>query len=72
MRIALQTLKEHQLYAEFSKCEFYLEKLSFLGYIISKDGITIDPAKIEAIAKWKQLENPIEVRSLLGLVGYYH
>ena len=59
------------MYAEFSKCEFYLEKLSFLGYIISKDGITIDPAKIEAIAKWKQLENPIEVRSLLGLVGYY-
>ena len=61
LRIVLQTLREHQLFAKFSKCEFWLEKVAFLGHIISKDGLTIDPAKVEAVVKWKWPENPTEV-----------
>ena len=49
LRIALQTLREHQLYAKFSKCEFWWEKISFLGHIISQAGILVDPAKVEAL-----------------------
>ncbi|XP_071921767.1 uncharacterized mitochondrial protein AtMg00860-like [Coffea arabica] len=72
LRIVLQTLREHQLFAKFSKCEFWLEKVAFLGHIISQDGLAVDPAKVEAIAKWKRPENPTEVRSFLGLAGYYY
>ena len=53
LRIILQTLREYQLYAKFSKCEFWLKKVTFLGHIISKDGIKVDPAKVEAVSKWK-------------------
>ena len=49
-----------------------MEKISFLGHVISKDGITVDSAKVEAIAEWKQPENPTEIRSFLSLAGYYH
>nr|XP_027120498.1 uncharacterized protein LOC113737468 [Coffea arabica] len=69
--MVLQTLREHQLFAKFSKCDFCQEKVSFLGHIISKDGLTVDLVKVEAIAKWKQPENPTEIRSFLGLAGYY-
>ena len=69
--MVLQTLREHQLFVKFSKCEFWLEKVSFLGHIISKDGLTVDPVKIEVVAKWKRLENSTDVYSFLGLVGYY-
>ena len=51
LRIVLQTLREHQLYVKFSKCEFWLEKVSFLGHIISKDGITVDSFKVKTVAK---------------------
>ncbi|XP_027171772.1 uncharacterized protein LOC113771384 [Coffea eugenioides] len=71
LRIVLQTLREHQLFAKFSKYEFWLEKVTFLSHIISKDGLTVDPAKVKAVAKWKRPENPTNVRSFLGLVGYY-
>lgn len=71
LRIVLQTLREHQLFAKFSKCEFWLESVAFLGHIISKDGLAVDPAKVEAVAKWKRPENPTEMRSFLGLTGYY-
>ena len=50
---------------------FWLEKISFLGHIISKDGITVDPFKVEAVAKWKQTENLTEIRNFLGLTEYY-
>ncbi|XP_071906161.1 uncharacterized protein [Coffea arabica] len=63
LRIVLQTLREHQLFAKFSKCEFWLESVAFLGHIISKDGLAVDPAKVEAVAKWKQPENPTECES---------
>nr|XP_027067807.1 uncharacterized protein LOC113693474 [Coffea arabica] len=71
LRLVLQTLKEHQLYAKFSKCEFWLDKVSFLGHVISRDGIAVDPAKVKAVTEWKRPESPIEVRSFLGLAGYY-
>ena len=53
LRMVLQTLREHQLFTKFSKCEFWLAKISFLGHIISKDELTVDPVKIEVVAKWK-------------------
>ena len=71
LRIVLQTLREHQLYAKFSKCEFWLDEVSFLGHVISKDRITMDLVKVNAISKWKQPENPTKIRSFLGLAGYY-
>ncbi|KAL5559354.1 hypothetical protein UlMin_035565 [Ulmus minor] len=60
-----------KLFAKFKKCEFWLENVSFLGHIISKEGIAVDPGKIEAIKNWLTLTNVKEVRSFLGLAGYY-
>ncbi|XP_074323416.1 putative mitochondrial protein AtMg00860 [Apium graveolens] len=71
LRIALQRLREKQLYAKFSKCEFWLDEVHFLGHVVGKDGIKVDPIKIEAVSKWEQPKTPTEVRSFLGLVGYY-
>ncbi|XP_071926122.1 uncharacterized protein [Coffea arabica] len=71
LEIVLQILREHKLYAKFSKCEFWLEEISFLGHKVSKDGIAVDPAKIEAVMNWKQPETPTEIRSFLGLASYY-
>ena len=69
--IALRILKQNQLYAKFTKCEFWLEKVHFLGHVVSKEGISVDPAKIEAVSKWPAPKNVTEVRSFLGLAGYY-
>ena len=71
LRVVLQLLKENQLYAKLKKCEFWLDKVGFLGHIISKEGISVDPAKIEAIKEWPRPTNVTEVRSFLGLAGYY-
>ncbi|KAG8474947.1 hypothetical protein CXB51_031657 [Gossypium anomalum] len=71
LRIVLQTLRDKQLYAKFSKSEFWLREVGFLGHIISGDGIRVDPSKISAIVDWKPPKNVTEVRSFLGLVGYY-
>ena len=71
LRIILQTLREHQVYVKFSKCEFWLKEVTFLGHIISKEGIKVDPTKVEAVSKWKQPENSTEVRNFLELAGYY-
>jgi len=71
LRIVLEKLTAHELYAKFSKCEFWLTKISFLGHILSEDGVAVDPAKVEAVTKWKQLTMVTEVRSFLGLAGYY-
>ena len=68
---ALTILREDKLYAKFSKCEFWLRQVSFLGHVVSKDGIFVDPNKIEAITKWKRPTTVTEIRSFLGLVGYY-
>ena len=71
LRLVLQTLREHQLYAKFSKCEFWLEEVAFLGHVVSKAGIQVDPKKIEAITEWQRPTTVTEVRSFLGLAGYY-
>ena len=67
----LQTLRENQLYTKLSKCEFWLEQINFLGHVISAQGIMVDPQKIEAISNWGAPTNQTEVRSFLGLAGYY-
>ena len=59
------------MYAKLSKCEFWLNEVSFLGYIVSKEGIRVDPNKIEVVVEWKPPRNVTEVRSFLGLAGYY-
>ena len=71
LRVVLQTLRERKLYAKFSKCEFWLSKVSFLGHVVSRDGIQVDPKKIEAVRDWPQPNTPTEIRSFLGLAGYY-
>ena len=71
LRIVLQTLRDRELYAKFSKCEFWINEVVFLGHVVSEDGIFMDPRKIEAIVKWEQPKNVFEVRSFLGLAGYY-
>ena len=71
MRLVLQTLREHQLYAKFSKCEFWLEQVQFLGHVISGVGIQVHPAKISAVLSWQRPRSVSEIRSFLGLAGYY-
>ena len=71
LRIVLETLREKRLYAKLNKCDFWLKEVSFLGYIVSAEGIRVDPAKIEAVVNWKSPRNVIEVRGFLGLAGYY-
>jgi hypothetical protein len=71
LRIILGKLRAHQLYAKLSKCEFWLEKIAFLGHILTAEGIEVDPSKVEAVSKWRQPTNVSEVRSFLGMAGYY-
>ena len=71
LRIVLQTLRERQLYAKLSKCQFWLDKVAFLGHVISADRVSVDPQKIEVVVNWKPPKNVSEVRSFLGLAGYY-
>ena len=67
----LRVLKEKQLYAKLSKCEFWLREVSFLGHVISKGGIVVDPSKVDAVLQWKSPKSVFEIRSFLGLAGYY-
>jgi hypothetical protein len=71
LRTVLQTLREHQLYARFSKCEFWLDKVLFLGHVINKEGIAVNPEKIEAVMNWNSPTSVSEIRSFLGMAGYY-
>jgi hypothetical protein len=71
LKLVSDKLREHKLYAKFSKCEFWLDTVAFLGHVVSKDGIEVDPARVEAIANWKQPESVTKIRSFLGLVRYY-
>ncbi|XP_045791768.1 uncharacterized protein LOC123886495 [Trifolium pratense] len=71
LRIVLQVLKEKKLYAKLSKCEFWLKEVSFLGHVISSGGIAVDPAKVDAVLQWGMPESVFEIRSFLGLAGYY-
>jgi hypothetical protein len=69
--LVLQKLRENQLYAKLSKCEFWLKEVPFLGHIISEGGISADPSKVKDILSWKTLQNVSDIRSFLGLAGYY-
>ena len=71
LKIVLQTLRDRQLYAKFSKCEFWLEEVVFLGHVINKQGIHVDPKKVEVVVQWERPKNVTEIRSFLGLAGYY-
>jgi hypothetical protein len=71
LRIVLQWLWEHQLYAKFSKCEFWIDEVSFLGHVISPEGIAVDPSKVQDVLDWKSPTPVTQVRNFLGLAGYY-
>ncbi|WVZ49544.1 hypothetical protein U9M48_000891 [Paspalum notatum var. saurae] len=71
LRIVLNRLREHKLYAKFSKCAFWLKEVSFLGHILSEKGVAVDPSKVKDVLNWKQPETVTEIQSFLGLVGYY-
>ncbi|TYK04826.1 pol protein [Cucumis melo var. makuwa] len=67
----LETLRANRLYAKFSKCEFWLKKVSFLGHVVSSEGVSVDPAKIEMVTNWPRSSTVSKIRSFLGLAGYY-
>ena len=71
LRIILETLREHQLYAKFSKCEFWLKEVGFLGHIVSAGGVSVDLAKIKDVKEWEAPTTQTQVRAFLGLAGYY-
>jgi hypothetical protein len=71
LRMVLQVLREHQLYTKFNKCDFYKKEIQYLGHVISAEGVAVDPQKIKEIMDWPTPRNVIEVRSFMGLAGYY-
>jgi hypothetical protein len=71
LRLVLQKLREHKLYAKRSKCEFWLKEISFLGHVVSNSGIAMDPSKVKDVLNWKPPTNVSEIRSFLGLASYY-
>jgi hypothetical protein len=71
LRIVLQRLRDHKLYAKFSNCEFWLDSVKFLGHTISKEGISVDPSKVQEVMDWKPPKSVHQIRSFLGLAGYY-
>jgi hypothetical protein len=72
LRVILQWLRDHRLYAKFSKCAFWLKEVPFLGQIISAEGIAVDPSKVQEVLDWKSPKSVTQIRSFLGLAGYYH
>jgi hypothetical protein len=72
LRIVLTRLRDHKLYAKFSKCKFWLKKVPFLSHILSENRVSVDPSKVQEVMDWKTLTTVSEVRSLLGLASYYH
>lgn len=71
LRLILQTLREKKLYAKLKKCEFWLQEVAFLGHVVTKEGVSVDPHKVEAIVNWPTPTNVTEVRSFMGLSRYY-
>jgi hypothetical protein len=71
LRLVLQKLRDNQLYAKFSKCEFWIGEVPFLGHIISNGRISVDPAKVNEIMEWRVPTTVTEIQSFLGLAGYY-
>ena len=71
LRIVLQALKDHQWYVKFSKCKFWLTEVKLLGHVVSASGVSIDAEKVEAVMSWERPKSVFEIRSFLGLAGYY-
>jgi hypothetical protein len=71
LRMVLEKLRSNQLYAKFSKCEFWLTEVAFLGHVISAGGISIDPSKVKDVLNWMPPTNASNIHSFLGLAGYY-
>nr|GFA30744.1 hypothetical protein [Tanacetum cinerariifolium] len=71
LKAILKLLKKEELYAKFSKCEFWIPKVQFLGHVIDSQDIHVDPAKIEFVKDWTSPKSPMEIRQFLGLAGYY-
>ena len=71
LHLVLEKLREHQLYAKFSKCEFWLKEVGFLGHVIYGEGIAVDPTKVVTVTKWVAPTSVGEIGSFLGLTGYY-
>jgi hypothetical protein len=69
--LVLQKLRENQLYAKLNKCEFWLKEVSFFGHIISEGRIFVDPSKVKDVLSWNTPQNVLDIRSFLGLAGYY-
>jgi len=71
LHTVLKTLVDHRFYAKLKKCDFWMEKVHFLGHVISAEGISVDPGKIAAVIDWPRPTNITEVRSFLGMASYY-
>ena len=71
LRIVLQLLRDHQLYAKFSKCEFWLTDVRFLEHVVSTSGVSVDPEKVEAVMSWERPKSVFKIHSFLGLARYY-
>jgi hypothetical protein len=71
LRLVLEKIRSNQLYAKFSKCEFWLTEVAFLGHVISTGGVTVDPGKVKDVLNWMPLTTASEIQSFLGLAGYF-
>jgi hypothetical protein len=71
LRLVLQVLREHQLYAKFSKCDFFQKQIHYLGHVISEEGVAVDPDKIRSIMEWPTPKDVSDIRSFMGLARYY-
>ena len=71
MRLVLGILREKYLYAKLSKCEFWMDEVQFLEHVISAQGIAVDLAKVEVVVQWESPKSAIEIKSFVGLAGYY-
>jgi hypothetical protein len=71
LHLVLQKLRDHKLYANLSKCEFWLKQVAFLAHVIWKGGISIDPSKVQDVLSWKAPMSVSDIQSFLGLTGYY-
>ena len=71
MRIVLQLLRDYQLYAKFSKCDFWHTEVRFLGHVVSASSMSVDLEKVEAVISWKRPNSVFKIHGFLGLAGYY-
>ena len=71
LRVVLKPLRDHQLYTKFNKCKFWLTGVGFLGHVVSALSVSVDPEKVEVVMSWERSKSVFEIRSFLGLVGYY-